>query len=122
MQMKAGNTDLVHDLLELKQLVNELRTADGLPEIAATAGEDSVITIAAGQRAIYRHEDGCQEVEVVGHRYTPRGLMIQLLSKNPGATWMVAAQHIEPIHGITQMVRLNLITGQTESLIQEGTG
>jgi DEAD/DEAH box helicase domain-containing protein len=115
-QLKLGNTDLAQDLIGLRHLVRDLRPADAASQAAAVAGEDFVITIAAGQQAIYRNEDGCQEVEVIGHRYTPRGLMLQLRSTDPGSSWMVSSQHIEPIHGITEMVRLNLITGQTGPL------
>lgn len=120
MQLKLGNGDVARDLRALKHLVHDLTpsgpmSASGLPE----AGEDSTITIAPGQRAIYRHDDGCQEVEVVGHRYTPRGLMLQLLSAKEGTTWMAASQCIEPIHGITKMIRLNLVTGDVEPLEQE---
>lgn len=37
------------------------------------------------------------------------------LVKRAPAKWMVLASHLQPIHGRTEMVRYNLVTGEEES-------
>jgi DEAD/DEAH box helicase domain-containing protein len=120
-QTRAGNVDLAQDIKALKQMVAALQPSETTSEEPVEAGGDYVITIGLGQPAMYRHEDGCQEVEVIGHRYTPKGLMLQLRSQDPMTNWMVMATHIEPIHGMTEMIRLNLVSGETEPLGSEIT-
>ena len=54
-----------------------------------------------------------EEVEVIGHRYTPQGLLYELRSPEPQVAWMVRASTVIPIYGMTKLVRTNLVTGET---------
>jgi len=117
LQDPRDNGDVPGLLQELRQLVMALEPPppQAAPLKTVSADGDWAITIAPGQPAMYRNNEGCQEVEVVGHRYTPRGLMLQLRPQKEGAIWLVSANHIEPLNGITKLARLNLVTGTLES-------
>ncbi|MFH1574234.1 MAG: hypothetical protein ABIG68_09640, partial [Acidobacteriota bacterium] len=116
------NADVEILLQRLKKLVMDLEPARLLSNRLDMTLSDAewVITIEPGQPAIYRNDEGCHEVEVVGHRYTPKGLMLQLRPQKEGSTWLVSANHIEPVNGVTRLVRLNLMTGQLESADVQG--
>jgi hypothetical protein len=85
----------------------------GIVERPAETTNDWVTVIAPGQRAMHLEENGSEEVEVVTFRYTPQGLMYQLISPRSDITWMVAASSVIPIHGVTEMIETNLLTGET---------
>jgi DEAD/DEAH box helicase domain-containing protein len=68
--------------------------------------------VAPGQRAVYTSADGALEVTVIGHRYTPQGLMYELAPVKPGTRWLVIAADIRPINGQTTTVVFNLVTGE----------
>lgn len=75
---------------------------------------DWVKVIAPGQQAIYLEENGSQEVQVVTFRYTPQGLLYQLIHpRSNDAVWMVKASSVIPIHGVTELLEANLLTGET---------
>jgi hypothetical protein len=73
---------------------------------------DWMEVIAPNQKAIHIDGNLTQDVEVLGHRYTPHGLMYQLHSANPGVAWMVRAGSVKPIFGQTRMIEVNLVTGE----------
>jgi hypothetical protein len=117
LQSAERNVEIKRDLARFKKNISSLSRVESPsnPSVAASDG-DWVATVASGERAMYRNDDGCQEVTVIGHRYTPRGLMLELAPIRAGTSWMVAAQCIEPINGITRLIRLNLMTGASEAL------
>jgi DEAD/DEAH box helicase domain-containing protein len=117
-------------LRKLQQLTRGL-TADvtsSAAEPTATEG-DWIRVIAEKQPAMYLHSDGPIEVTVLDHRYTPHGVMYELEPiKKPGfhvegneilhtaaMKWMVLASLVQPKHGVTRFVRVNLITGEQEA-------
>ncbi len=63
---------------------------------------------------MFRGQSEPIEVEVLAYRYTPQGLMYELVPQQAGVKWMVAANQVEPLYGETAMVRVNLTTGETE--------
>lgn len=81
--------------------------------------QDWVEVIAQGQKAIYMSDNGPIDVHVIGHRYTPQGLMYDLLPLEPGSKWSVAARAIQAVYGQTKKVRANLVTGEVKPLNQE---
>lgn len=106
------------ELEAFRLLVGELRPAVSETLVPSSAGEgDWVTVIAPGQRAIYVSEAGTREVEVVAYRYTPQGLMYQLVPPEPHTKWMVAAGAVQPLYGETKIVRANLVTGEVEPLV-----
>ena len=70
--------------------------------------------VAPDQRAIHLGENGNEEVQVIDWRYTPHGLMYQLVSPQPDVKWMVAESSVKPINGVTKLQEINLVTGETK--------
>jgi DEAD/DEAH box helicase domain-containing protein len=87
------------------------QAAGGDPDVAASG--DWVDVIAANEKAMYSTADGPIEVEVVGHRYTPHGLMYELRPLKPGGRWFVAMSTVQALHGQSTMCRHNVMTGET---------
>ncbi len=79
----------------------------GVPE------DDWATVIKPGEKATLMINSP-QEVTVLDYRYTPKGLMYNL--EHPDCRWMVPADTIRPIYGVTQMLSVNLITGETRPL------
>jgi hypothetical protein len=57
-----------------------------------------------------------QEVRIVAYRYTPQGIMYDLEPPQPGLRWSVAASYVQPLHGETALLRVNLMTGDAEPI------
>ncbi len=130
----------VHELEEFASLVRRVKPR-GM-ELGEDTGKDSdenwVTVLASGEKGIYNSGTGPTEVVVLDYRYTPQGLMYELqtsgerkkfdintsLSKNAqlskeivpvgGVKWLVAANTVQPIPGQTKLLRVNLLTGETE--------
>jgi hypothetical protein len=83
--------------------------------------------IGSGQPAMYLDSNGTIQVNVLGYRYTPHGVLYELenlpstkfdllpdgtIGLRPPAKWMVLASHIQPIHGTTEMIAVNLMSGE----------
>lgn len=111
----------------LDEQLKHLQIHSAAPEAQVPAADgDWVQLIARNQPAMYMHADGPIEVTVLDYRYTPSGIMYELQNlKAPGfqhvskdivpsapIKWMVLAAHIQPTHGVTKMVRYNLVTGE----------
>ncbi len=123
LQRNEQNSNIDRDLLLLRRRISDLRPVPSASAPVDGGGDnDWVVTIAPGEQAMYRNDDGCHEVTVTGHRYTPRGLMIELQHRTPGTTWTVNVQRIEPIHGVSRLIRLNLMTGETAPTDEPETG
>ena len=74
--------------------------------------QDWVTVVARGETAIYFKAEATEEVRVKDFRYTPKGLVYEL---EPTAGWgyqLVPAQSIKPLHGVTRLIRFNLMTGE----------
>lgn len=88
-------------------------TATGRTAASVQTEGDWAMVIAPGERVLHRASDGgTEEVEVKGVRYTPHGLMYELMSNIPTTVRMVCPSDLVPMHGSTQFVRVNLITGE----------
>ncbi len=85
--------------------------ADGRPLIVDTETEFADV-IQGGEQAMLVTAEGCREVTVIGYRYTPRGGMYDLVHEQPGVRWQVPSANVQPIHGVTQVRRINLVTGE----------
>ena len=68
--------------------------------------------IAPGEKAIYVCEDLPWEVTVIAYRFTPRGLVYGLVPEQEGAKWVVMANTLQPMHGFTRMLEVDLMTGE----------
>ena len=105
-------------LAELRSFGRMLTTLSGATPAAAgevtQASSDWVTVIAPGQRAIYASQDGPIEVTVAGYRYTPHGLMYELVSQRPGSRWLVAADAISSLNGDSLMIQYNVMTGESK--------
>lgn len=130
-QLMFRFTEVVETALQLAAAQNDDRSmevaitalagrfAATTPSVAGVAAAptppagDWTIVIGPQQRAMHLDESGQHEVEVVAFRYTPRGPMYQLVSRDPSVTWMVAASTVIPINGVTEIMEMNLIDGTT---------
>lgn len=83
------------------------------PHVAESKTEYATV-IAPGERAVVM-VDAPTEVTVVGYRYTPRGMMYDL-GHSKLERWSVPASTVNPIYGRTKMLRVNLVTGEEETL------
>jgi hypothetical protein len=81
---------------------------------AIQAKSDWVNVIAPDQCAIYASQDGPIEVTVVGYRYTPHGLMYELVCPSPGSRWLVAANAISSLNGDSLTIQYNVMTGESK--------
>jgi DEAD/DEAH box helicase domain-containing protein len=105
----------------LKQLLREFRELERAvpqagPAPVSQAEGDWVVVISPGSRAVYATEAGMVEVEVMAYRYTPQGLVYELVPQVPGTRWLVKASAVQPIHGQAKMLRYNLVTGETQPI------
>ena len=51
-----------------------------------------------------------------GGSNTPQGLFYRLEADDPGTRWMVQGPSIVPTNGVTQVVEVNLMTGETRAV------
>lgn len=118
----AESNERVEEERELRVLLGFVRhLAPSLVDESVDGGGVSepnwVVVIAPGERALYQSQDGPIAVDVRGYRYTPLGLMYDLTpldTMDCDAKWAVAASALQPLHGQTRMVQVNLITGETK--------
>ncbi len=103
------------DLQHLHNYVRQLQSLDMVAvEGGAEADGDWVTVIARGEQAMYLADGTGQMVKVITYRYTPKGLKYQLQHREKGVVWMVAENMIQPLHGQTRLLRVNLTTGDEE--------
>ena len=112
------NADLKQELEDLSRWCVTLQPIEAsvttpLPPLA----DGWIVLVAANQPAILRRSSGeTEDVTVLGYRYTPQGLLCSLAHPEPRTLWQVAAEAVFPIHGVTVMEQLNLMTGETRPL------
>jgi hypothetical protein len=112
-----GEPDILRGLEQLSKRVEELTLAAVTPNdgtaVEVGADGDWVTVIASGERVHHRASNGSiEEVEVKGVRYTPQGLLYELISRTPNAVWMVRPTDLVSMHGSTSFVRINLVSGE----------
>jgi len=116
---KYENRDflLEQNLFSLQELFSETSpffiSAD---ETSLEPNTDWAKVIAPGQKAIHIGESYTEEVQVLTHRYTPQGLMYELAPPKLGVRWFVKDSSLIPLHGITEFIEANLVTGETRPL------
>lgn len=79
------------------------------------AGEDWLLIVAPGERAMQVTTLGTNEVEVVKFVFTPKGAMYELKHKNETMSWFSPFNSIIPIEGQTKTFLHNLMTGESKS-------
>jgi hypothetical protein len=104
------------ELAELADLARALRPEMISEKSSGRASPDlnCVEVIAPRQRAMLRSGREAGEVEALVYRWTPQGLMYELVPQHAGVEWMVAANQFGPLYAEPAMIRVNLITGETE--------
>lgn len=100
-------------LESLRRLAGETVPEAAPSQMGPPLSGDWVVVVASGQMAMYVDDGGSQEVKVLDYRYTPQGLMYQLESPRAGVVWMVRAATIVPINGVTELLEVNLTTGES---------
>lgn len=116
----AGLVDALEGLLvELNRAAKVTCTdaSTGVPVDAATTSPDGWHrVIAPGSKAILTSTSGTQEVTVLGHVYTPSGLQYQLQYPSATVRWMIAADSLELINGVTATMLYNVQTGELKNV------
>jgi DEAD/DEAH box helicase domain-containing protein len=109
----GGLADALQQLLrQVQDIVLVAAPANGPDAPAASkAVDDWMNVIMPGSLAILNTTSGSQEVKVLGHLYTPVGLQYQLEHSSPTVRWMVKADSLEFINGVTTLQEINLMTG-----------
>jgi DEAD/DEAH box helicase domain-containing protein len=106
-------------LQALVDAVEQLAPAKAVPGVSASIEEESedwVTVVARGEPAILFKAEASEEVRIKGFRYTPKGVVYDL---EPGVeldTHQVRADSIKPLHGVTRLVRWNVMTGEERAL------
>jgi DEAD/DEAH box helicase domain-containing protein len=118
-----SNSDLVDALEQLLVQFSHATTAtcaDSPVGVLSATTEHSPegwqSVIAPGSKAILSSTSGAQEVTVLGHVYTPTGLQYHLAHSSPTIRWMIAADGLEIIHGVTVTQLYNVQTGELKSV------
>jgi DEAD/DEAH box helicase domain-containing protein len=113
----ADDLSALQDLAQAAKRLAPVRV--GCEPTASNGSEDQgdwVEAIASGENAVYLSADGPLEVRVLNYRYTPQGLMYELVPpKGCTGKWMVVSSAVRPIHGETLILRVNLVTGEVLS-------
>ncbi len=117
-----GNADLVDALEGLLVELNRVATvtcadasAGVLNDTTTNSPEGWQRVIAPGSKAIMTSTSGTQEVTVLAHVYTPSGLQYQLQHPSPTVRWMIAADGLELINGVTATQLYNVLTGEIKA-------
>lgn len=117
-----ANEELVAGLIRLHVMVSRMVRAPrdvGSGEIGqpgpAVVGDWAVV-VAPGQSAMLGADHEPQEVVVKGYRYTPHGLMYELQHTDARQLWMVPVGSVNPIHGMTKLIHVNLVTGEEKAM------
>jgi len=115
---QQGEVDLVQALLLLEQETENgtVVPAEGprsdVIGIGTAPGQDWTRIFAAGSAAMHLTEAGAQEVTVREAIYTPAGLQYLLDHPTPEVRWMVGADTLQPIHGVSVFSLYNMMTGE----------
>ena len=122
METARGNSGLVDALEQLLAQVDSAATVtpNTLPfptndQPASTTPDGWMRIIAPGSKAILTTTSGTQEVTVLDHFYTPSGLQYHLEHPSPTVRWMVQADALESINGVTVTQYYNLMTGELKN-------
>jgi hypothetical protein len=110
-----GNTEVAGALEELLVRVGELTAASpsGQPGGNGEATHDGwTPVIVPGAKAILATSSGTEEVTVLDHFYTPSGLQYHLQHASPTVRWVVKADELEIINGVTATQLYNVMTGE----------
>lgn len=78
--------------------------------------DDWQVVVARGERAMLMRGEASEEVVVEDYRYTPRGIVYDLRHPDASVRWQVGHDRIQPIHGVTRLVRWNLVTDEEQPL------
>ena len=93
-------------------------TPSGTGQPAASSTPDGWMrVIAPGAKAILTTTSGTEEVTILDHFYTPSGLQYHLQHPSPTIRWMVPADALEPINGVTVTQLYNLMTGELKQAV-----
>ncbi|HXH09448.1 MAG TPA: hypothetical protein VNP04_06775 [Alphaproteobacteria bacterium] len=91
-------------------------------DLQSSAEDDWVVLIAPGGVGMLNTlqlDRGAREVKIRNYRYTPRGLLYDLEPEAPELTvWQVAVREVRPIYGRSPLIRVNLVTGETQPVQQ----
>ncbi len=115
--------DFISIATETLALEPERNCSDSLANLQAVdvingdtdpCGDDTVIVIAPGQRAMRVDQSTTREVLITDFRYTPNGVVYFI--DNPAGRETLRANHVQAIFGISKMMKVNLLTDKRETI------
>ncbi|MBD3335740.1 MAG: DEAD/DEAH box helicase [Candidatus Eisenbacteria bacterium] len=110
---QSQDTGLERSIRALSGFVETLKPATPRLSEEREVSEQWVRIVAPGEKAMFVDGARSEEVVVLGCRYTPQGLMYKLEpSQTAIERWQVSEAHVIPIHGVTGLTSLNLMTGE----------
>lgn len=117
--VRARNDDPA--ALGLSQLLDLTRAVKPDAVVGTQLGGESddqwTVVIAPNERAMCGSGTGMKEVKVLRYRYTPQGLVYDLSPLEPGVDrYSAPARSVQPINGVTRQLRVNLVTGEEQSV------
>lgn len=116
LQSSGRSDNVLRELKRMTKFAADLKRATPPGEVIISEHDgDWVQVIAPEQPAMFLKPDGGEEVHVDTFRYTPQGIVYDLIWSKPGSR-SVPANALQPIYGVTEMLLYNLITGETKPL------
>ena len=110
-----GMDDIAEQLRAFYEACSDMQQVpiSGVRGLEPSSSDNWTEIIAGGEKAMYASEDGTREVTVIGYRFTPKGLLYELIpEKEEGnGKWMVASYTLQPLNGFTRMIWVDLVTG-----------
>lgn len=104
---------LINPLSELALLCKNVNAQRVGPDVGlAVSDGDWFQVVAPRERAMLVGANSSREVSVQSVRYTPQGLVYDLVPEQPDIRWTVPYASIQPIFGETRLARFNVVTGE----------
>ena len=116
---EADQQEVLDGLRALQNLASDLTAIDTSCAYrggGSDAETHQITVIAKGELAFYQATDDVFEIRIEKQTYTPAGLIYTFKHPTPDTTCSAPEGSVKPLYGTSKLVRLNLITGDEESI------
>ena len=73
-----------------------------------------VEVVAPGEKVLLVSGTEAVEVTILRYFFSPEGLKYQLKHEDPNVRWTIEASAVQPMNGVTKMIRYNPNTGEEQ--------
>jgi len=101
----------LRELRALEKAVGDFRAVSPANPSGTATEPEWLEVLAPGSKAMYLDGDP-REVVIKDYRYTPKGLLYELVHANPSVRWSVMRESIQPIFGVSTLQHVNFVTGE----------